>query len=260
LLYTGKYGVQTEANGLLNMRARFYHPQLGRFCNADPIGFAGGLNLYAAFENNPVNKIDPRGLLVWHIVGAIAGGGLDLGVQLIQNGGSFSKVNWTSVAVSTVAGVAGVGLGGQVAKLTTSLAARPVMQIATRAVLNGAGSAVIGAGGQMVNNAVDGEKLGTNVGKAAALSGTFGAAGSVAGDLVERIVASALKPNAYTQSLIDSGALQAGEKPLLLPGDVPSPTLGSQLGVAAGTVTANLTPVVNLADNAATPTSTGCHK
>ena len=45
-LFNGQYGVQTDANGLLHMRARYYNPHLCRFVNADPSGFGGGLNWY----------------------------------------------------------------------------------------------------------------------------------------------------------------------------------------------------------------------
>ena len=34
-LYTGRYGVQTDENGLLYMRSRYYSPVLMRFLNAD---------------------------------------------------------------------------------------------------------------------------------------------------------------------------------------------------------------------------------
>ena len=61
-LYNGRYGVQTDANGLLHMRARYYNPYLGRFVNADPSGFSGGLNFYAYADGNPVSLIDPFGL------------------------------------------------------------------------------------------------------------------------------------------------------------------------------------------------------
>jgi len=43
-LYNGQFGVQTDPNGLLYMRARYYNPYISRFINADPSGFAGGLN------------------------------------------------------------------------------------------------------------------------------------------------------------------------------------------------------------------------
>ncbi len=37
-------------------------PRLGRFLTQDPIGFAGGMNLYGYVGNNPVNFIDSLGL------------------------------------------------------------------------------------------------------------------------------------------------------------------------------------------------------
>jgi RHS repeat-associated protein len=61
-LFNGQYGVMTDANGLLYMRARYYNPYLCRFLNADPSGFAAGLNFYAYANGNPVNLIDPFGL------------------------------------------------------------------------------------------------------------------------------------------------------------------------------------------------------
>ena len=43
-------------------RARFYHPDLRRFLQPDPIGYAAGMNLYAYVGNSPMNWIDPWGL------------------------------------------------------------------------------------------------------------------------------------------------------------------------------------------------------
>jgi len=60
--FNGRYGVQTDANGLLYMRARYYNPYICRFINPDPAGFAGGLNFYAYANGNPVSYLDPFGL------------------------------------------------------------------------------------------------------------------------------------------------------------------------------------------------------
>ena len=48
--------------GLYQVRNRFYHPNLGRWPTRDPIGEAGGVNLYAYVGNNACNLLDPFGL------------------------------------------------------------------------------------------------------------------------------------------------------------------------------------------------------
>jgi RHS repeat-associated protein len=68
-LFNGRYGVQTDGNGLLYMRARHYNPYLCRFISADPSGFSGGLNHYAYANGNPVSYLDPFGLTNWKQVG-----------------------------------------------------------------------------------------------------------------------------------------------------------------------------------------------
>jgi len=46
-------------------RARWYDPVTARWLSLDPIGIAGGINLYQAFNNNPLNFIDPFGLEIY---------------------------------------------------------------------------------------------------------------------------------------------------------------------------------------------------
>jgi len=57
--------------GLYHMRARYYDPQTRRFISEDPIGLAGGINMYAFANGDPVNGTDPFGLDAWKLPGAI---------------------------------------------------------------------------------------------------------------------------------------------------------------------------------------------
>jgi RHS repeat-associated protein len=50
-------------SGLLRAVYRNYDPGLGRWLSPDPIGLAGGDNLYVYVLNDPINFLDPNGLL-----------------------------------------------------------------------------------------------------------------------------------------------------------------------------------------------------
>jgi RHS repeat-associated protein len=53
---------QTDASGLQYKRNRYYDPRSGQFTQEDPIGLAGGMNLYGYANGDPVNYSDPFGL------------------------------------------------------------------------------------------------------------------------------------------------------------------------------------------------------
>ena len=48
--------------GLYHAGLRDYSPSIGRWMQADPILFDGGMNLYAYVGDDPVNRVDPMGL------------------------------------------------------------------------------------------------------------------------------------------------------------------------------------------------------
>jgi RHS repeat-associated protein len=52
---------ESDASGLVYFGFRYYSPVLCRWISADPIGEAGGINLYQFCRNNPVNRVDLDG-------------------------------------------------------------------------------------------------------------------------------------------------------------------------------------------------------
>ncbi len=60
--------------GFVRLGTRYYEPYTGlpvwaRFLTRDPIGYEGGVNVYAYTGNNPVNDIDPTGLTqLWNLL------------------------------------------------------------------------------------------------------------------------------------------------------------------------------------------------
>lgn len=234
-LYTGHLYFADSDTPLHLAPYRAYQPQLGRWMQRDPMHEYFGLdaevyqgpNLYRYGFNDPVNNLDNNGLWVWHVVGAGVGAAFDIGAQLATNGGSITDINWGSVGVSAASGAVGVGLGANVARITTS--------ITGRAVLNGIGSAGIGAVGQVANNAMDDcADLTDGVGEAALLNGVLGAAGSAVGDGVEQAINRLSQDTALINALRQSEQLSGG---LTIPENS-----GSSLGTSIGIGISNAAP------------------
>jgi RHS repeat-associated protein len=62
LRLAGQYA--DKETGLYYNVHRYYDPTQGRYLQADPLGLAAGLNMYAYTGNDPLNKTDPLGLKV----------------------------------------------------------------------------------------------------------------------------------------------------------------------------------------------------
>ncbi len=121
-------GLYDRDTGLVHFGAREYDPQVGRWISKDPIEFKGGdTNLYGYLLNDPVNLIDPSGLVGivvngGHATGASsspgtcgdgnsneAGGGIYLGTE---NGSLVGGATTTAgVGHSSTGIAAGVGVG-----------------------------------------------------------------------------------------------------------------------------------------------------
>ncbi len=57
--YTGQAWLNELS--LYYYKSRMYSPKVGRFLQPDGIGYAGGMNLYAYVDGDPVNLVDPTG-------------------------------------------------------------------------------------------------------------------------------------------------------------------------------------------------------
>ena len=85
--HAGQY--YDQETGLHYNYFRYYDPSTGRYITSDPIGLAGGLNMYAYVGNNPLYWIDPLGLdrTSWFGPGRTLGDG--------PKNGNWGGKNWS---------------------------------------------------------------------------------------------------------------------------------------------------------------------
>lgn len=92
-------GLYDSETGLTHFGARDYDASVGRWLQKDPIGFRGGqTNLYGYVMNDPVNFVDPRGL----VAGSISGN--------YPSGDGYTDIN---VTIAPPSGGPGITFGGQ---------------------------------------------------------------------------------------------------------------------------------------------------
>ncbi len=146
-LYTGMFGNETDANGLIHMRARYYHPLLGRFLTSDPA--RDGWNWHAYAGGNPIGNVDPSGMgadsaldtfqTALSFVGLVPG--LGIAADILNAGISIGRGNYGSAALYGAAALTGgaiglaVGMEARVgARLETEITAKTASRVETTAL------------------------------------------------------------------------------------------------------------------------------
>jgi len=95
--FTGHY--QHRPSGLYLALYRALDPRSGRWLNRDPLGERGGLNLYAYVGNDPINAVDPFGLVLfgWLVGGEVEAGSAGVGPvsfsEQVSAGGGIAAEN-----------------------------------------------------------------------------------------------------------------------------------------------------------------------
>ena len=132
--FVGAYGIQTDPNGLINMRARYYNPVTKSFISQDPSGFDGGLNWYLYANGNPFTYIDQNGEfpVIPILIAAAISGVIDMTITTatdIHN----DNFNWESTGAAFLRGF----IVGSIAAIATPLSGSVIRSIPS--FLNNAG-------------------------------------------------------------------------------------------------------------------------
>jgi RHS repeat-associated protein len=110
-----------DGTGLEYKRNRVYDPQTGRFTQEDPIGLAGGLNLYGYADGDPVNFSDPFGLCPFFLTGRPCSTGTAIGVGLVPIAGDAIDIVGALMGTDLLTGesitgaMVGVSIAGTIA-------------------------------------------------------------------------------------------------------------------------------------------------
>ena len=132
--YGGQVGYYSTpgAGIVLWCGARWYNPYTARWMTRDPIGYAGGENLYAYCEQSPVGGLDPDGLLS-------LGDAIDVGISNTFTGagaiiGFFTGGVGGGTAGSVVP-VAGTAAGAAAGSMVGAVQGAAIGYLAGRAVI-----------------------------------------------------------------------------------------------------------------------------
>ena len=132
----GDHFHENDGSGLYYYRARYYDPALMRFIAEDPIGLAGGYDLYSYVNANPISFADPSGLLFMAHVGPTMGLSLEESAQIGQVGNAAAKLVVTGAPV-VAAGTAAYAYGGPAVAAAVAPTATPLQRFIIRRAVAG---------------------------------------------------------------------------------------------------------------------------
>ena len=132
-------GLYDSDTHLVHFGAREYDATLGRFTSRDPLGFGGGqANVYDYAANDPINFVDPSGLL--HLPGGNVDAGEGLGQTAVGDYADWltdpNSPTWLKIASA---------IGGTFAALWTPCTSDKTFMVLVTAATLGAGSAEVAA-------------------------------------------------------------------------------------------------------------------
>lgn len=157
--FVGVYGIQTDPNGLINMRARYYNPVTKSFISQDPSGFEGGLNWYLYANGNPFTYIDQNGEFPIAIIAvAVVSGLANIAIGEIVAYATGTERTWADRALDFGIGALTGGISGTLARnvgKATSFTAQPFNRSTNFAAVS---QRMTRAGTSMVDRSV-GEQL-----------------------------------------------------------------------------------------------------
>lgn len=165
--YTGRR--LDQETGFYYYRARFYSPERGRFIQRDPLGYADGMGVYAYVGNNPVNYVDPDGLMAKEAADWVADN-------------ADAVLDGTQTALDVAGMVPAVGNAADLLNAGISAARGDMVGagLSLAAAVPGAGQAVTAA--KLADRAADAAKMADRVGDVAKAGYKVGDAAKQAGN------------------------------------------------------------------------------
>jgi RHS repeat-associated protein len=174
------------ASGLEFALFRAYDPVHARWLNRDPIGEAGGVNLYGYTDGNPATYRDPTGRCPWCVAGAVIGG--------IANAyNNYNAYNRGQISGFQYFEDILVGAG------TGALSGIPGLGFVGSAILGGLTGGANEGIQELVNGNVSCKKIGLATGIGVGAAALFGPLGEAIGNSISRPVIGSLvtSPNGY---------------------------------------------------------------